>query len=105
MKCYVIRETTGYPTVIREGQVIQLGLGDQFTEDELVSLTCEVNVTYMCTDDNAITVQEPTAVQEPVAVPVTKVTKATKEAPVVESAPVEGVVPSTMETGSETSEA
>jgi len=102
MKCYVIRETTGYPTVIRDGQVIQLGLGDQFTEDELVSLTCEVSVAYMCTDDNAITVQEPTDVS---VAKVTKVTKVVKETPVVESAPVEGVVPSTMETGSETSEA
>lgn len=77
MKCYVIRETTGYPTIIRNGQQVNLSLGEQFTEDELPSLQCSVAVTYMCTEDNTITTQEPGA----------PVVKAPKAAPAVKTAP------------------
>lgn len=74
MKCYVIRETTGYPTVIHNGQVVKLSLGEQFTEDELASLTCETNVTYLCTEDNSVATKEPG--------------KSVKPAPVAKAAPV-----------------
>lgn len=80
MKCYVIRETTGYPTIMRNGQRVDLSLGDQFTEDELSSLQCSVAVTYMCTEDNAITTQEPSApvVEAPKAAPAVKTAPAPK---------------------------
>lgn len=59
MKRYIIRETTGYPTVIRNGQVVQLSLGEEFTEDELDSLTCATYVTYICKETSAVATKRP----------------------------------------------
>ena len=99
MKLYVIRETSGYNTIIREGQTIQINLGDQFTEAELATLVCDTPTTYLCLTDNII---YPVGVTPAKTAPVVK---AVVETPVVEEeAPVEGMVPSDMETGSETSE-
>jgi len=81
MKCYIVRETTGYPTVIRDGQAVVLSLGDQFTEDELASLTVETYVTYLCTEDNSITTKtadETTPAPAPAAKPAAKTAPAPK---------------------------
>ena len=98
MKLYVIRETSGYPTVVRNGQTIQIGLGDQFTEDELATLVSDTPTTYLCLTDNIIY-----AVGWPVAAPV--VAPVVETAPAVEEAADEAVVPSSMETGSKASKA
>ena len=101
MKYYIIRETSGYPTIMRNGQQVQIGLGEQFNEDELPSLTCAVAVTYLCIEDSSITTQQPNgtvAAPAPVVAPV-------EPTPVAEETPESGVVPSSMETGSETPEA
>lgn len=100
MKRYIIRETTGYPTVIRNGQVVQLSLGEEFTEDELDSLTCGTFVTYICKETSQVTTKRAGETAAPKSVPV--IPKAVEE-PAVE-APTE-VVPAPLETGSETPEA
>lgn len=99
MKLYVIRETSGYPTVVRNGQTIKISIGEQFTEAELASLACDKPTTYLCLTTSIIYQLDGTALAyEPVV-------EAVVETPVVEEAPATGVVPSNMETGSEASEA
>jgi len=78
MKRYIIRETTGYPTVIRNGQVVQLSLGEEFTEDELDSLTCATYVTYICKETSAVATKRP-GEETPKAAPVAAKTVAKTE--------------------------
>lgn len=66
MKNYVLRETTGYAYITRNGNLYQLSLGETFTEEELATLMCTVPVTYLCTEDNSITTVGPAPVVEPV---------------------------------------
>ena len=96
MKLYVIRETSGYNTIMRNGQTVQIGLGEQFTETELSTLVCDTPTTYLCLTDNiiyAVGGAAPVTASVPsnVVVPV----------PAVEEETAEAVVPSSMETGSE----
>jgi hypothetical protein len=89
MKLYIIRETTGYPTVIRNGQVVQLALGEEFTEDELDSLTCETYVTYICKETSVVATKR-AGEQKPAPV-------VEKPAPVVKSAPAPAPKPAAQE--------
>lgn len=82
MKYYILRETAGYPTIIRNGQKTLLSLGDQFDEKELATLACDSSVVYLCTSDNSIVARKPG-------------TKATKPAPVVEETPPATETPET----------
>lgn len=82
MKYYILRETTGYPTIIRNGQKVSLALGEQFDEKELATLVCDANVVYLCTTDNTITTRKPgTKAAAPKPAPVVE---ETPEAPAAE---------------------
>ena len=101
MKHYVIRETSGYPFITRNNQLVQIGIGYPFTEEELPTLQCTSPTTYMSLDDNTIyTLGEITTAS--ITAPV--VSKVIPTETSIEETPVTGVVPSDMETGSETSE-
>jgi hypothetical protein len=98
MKSYIIRETSGYPFITRNGQIVTLGLNDQFTEDELPSLMCDKPTTYISVPEGVIYTLAPTGITVlPTIVDPIIIT------PVVEETPATGVVPSNMETGSEAS--
>jgi hypothetical protein len=72
MKTYIIRETTGYPTIKRGDQTVQVWLGDHITEEELATLQCDTQVVYICNEDSLIETYTPAVVAEPVAKPVAK---------------------------------
>lgn len=99
MKLYVIRETSGHNTIERNGQTMQINLGEQFTEAELATLVCDTPTTYLCLTDSIVYQADGTIPAATASVPSNVVV------PVVEETPAEGVVPSDMETGSETSKA
>ena len=69
MKLYVIKETSGYPFVTRDGQLVQVGVGHQFTEEELPTLTCTEPTTYMSIEDGTIYTLKNLAA-EPVTAPI-----------------------------------
>lgn len=98
MKLYVIRETSGHNTIKRNGLTVLIGIGEQFTEDELATLVCDTPTTYLCLTDSIIYAVGNT-------VPVTASVPDNVVVPVVEETPAEGVVPSDVETGSKTSKA
>lgn len=95
MKLYVIRETSGHNTIERNGQTMQINLGEQFTEAELATLVCDTPTTYLCLTDSIVYQADGT-------IPAASVTN-NVVVPVVEETPDAGMVPSDMETGSETS--
>ena len=99
MKHYVIRETSGYNTIVRNGKTTPIGLGEQFTEAELATLACDTPTTYLCLTTSTVHTY---GGELPVAAPTVE---AVVETPVVEEVPAEGMTPSSMETGSEASEA
>jgi hypothetical protein len=99
MKLYVIRETSGHNTITRNGQTIAIGLGEPFNQIELATLVCDTPTTYLCLTDSIVYTVDGASPAVTVSVPDTVVV------PVVEEAPAEAVVPSSVEPGSEASQA
>lgn len=88
MKRYVIRETTGYPKIIRNGQPFEVCLGDEITEDELATLVCDRMVKVICTLDSFISTIEPGVIATPAPKSVPVIPK-TEPEPTPEPAPEE----------------
>jgi hypothetical protein len=99
-----IKELTAPATVLRQGNLLGIDLGDFIYPEEVPTIVCTEAIVYW--DDNTCEhftwtpgeVTKPTTASVPnnVVVPVT---------PLVEEVPLEGVVPSDVETGSEDTQA
>ena len=107
MSYFRIKEITAPATILRQGNLLGLDLGDFIYPDEIETLASSAPIVYW--DDRTgehFTWNPGTGTAAPVAAIVAAIVAETPiAAPVVEATVKEVVVPSTMETGSEDTKA